>query len=361
VNQAIKVFFSYAHEDEDLRNELEKHLTILKRQGIVKAWHDREISDGTEWAGEIDAHLNTAQVILLLISADFLASDYCYDIELKRAMERHEDREARVIPIILREVDWKGAKFGKLQALPKNAKPITTWENRDAAFKNVAEGIRKAIEGISGQPRINTKNKRSLLDDVKHEVNDRLKKSLYNTILINLFKENQPQQVKRRWDAEIKIGSKPNFPLPDTTTILEVFDFEEIKGKLLILGVPGAGKTTTLLELAQALINRAGYNPSYPIPVLFNLSSWKNDRQPIAEWLVAELKSKYKVHTDLGKKWVENCRLLPLLDGLDELESKRQEKCVNAIIAFPGLVRYNIEIGCVFLPDGATIQPEKLI
>lgn len=144
----IEVFFSYSHQDEQLRDELAKHLSILKRQGIITAWYDREISAGTEWAGEIDAHLNTAQVILLLISADFLASDYCYDIELTQAMERHAAQEARVIPVILREVDWKGAAFGKLQALPKNALPVNNWANRDQAFADIARGIRKAVEEL---------------------------------------------------------------------------------------------------------------------------------------------------------------------------------------------------------------------
>ncbi|MEP0781765.1 toll/interleukin-1 receptor domain-containing protein [Microcoleus sp. ZQ-A2] len=152
LTESIEVFFSYAHEDAELKNELVKHLSILKRQGVITAWHDREITAGTEWASEIDTHLNAARVILLLISSDFLASDYCYDIELKRAMERHEDKEARVIPVILREVDWKGAVFGKLQALPKNAAPVASWGNRDQAFADVARGIRKAIEELKKQP-----------------------------------------------------------------------------------------------------------------------------------------------------------------------------------------------------------------
>ncbi|MFB2897870.1 toll/interleukin-1 receptor domain-containing protein [Aerosakkonemataceae cyanobacterium BLCC-F50] len=151
----IEVFFSYSHRDEALRDELAKHLSIMRRQGIIDAWYDRAISAGSEWAGEIDAHLNSAQIILLLISADFLASDYCYDIELKRAMERHEAGEACVIPIILKPVDWHGASFGKLQALPKNAQPITTWSDRDEAFLNVAQGIRKVVAAIaSGNPTV---------------------------------------------------------------------------------------------------------------------------------------------------------------------------------------------------------------
>ena len=140
-----EVFFSYSHRDEELRDELAIHLTMLKRQGIVAAWHDREITAGSDWAGAIDDHLNSASVILLLVSANFLASDYCYDLELGRAMKRHEAGEATVIPIILKPCDWTGAPFGKLQALPKNAKPVTKWDDRDEAFLNVAQGIRMAI------------------------------------------------------------------------------------------------------------------------------------------------------------------------------------------------------------------------
>ncbi len=147
--QAIEVFFSYAHEDEDLRDELAKHLTMLKKRGVIKTWYDREISAGTEWEGEIDKHLNTARVILLLISPDFLNSDYCYDIELTRAMERYADGDALVIPVILRPVDWKGELFGKLKPLPKQGKPVTSWTNRDEAFLNVAQGIRIAIERLT--------------------------------------------------------------------------------------------------------------------------------------------------------------------------------------------------------------------
>ncbi len=145
---SIELFFSYSHKDESLRDKLANHLKLLERQGVISAWYDRDITAGTEWEGQIDEHLESAQVILLLISADFLASDYCYDIELKRAMERHELGEARVIPIILRDVDWKGATFGKLQALPRNAKPITSWDNEDEAFTNVAKGIRKAVDEL---------------------------------------------------------------------------------------------------------------------------------------------------------------------------------------------------------------------
>lgn len=108
---AISMFISYAHEDEPLLRQLETHLSLLKRQNLVAAWHDRQIPAGTDWAGEIDARLEQASIILLLVSADFLASDYCYEVEMKCALERHEAGQARVLPIALRPTDWQGALF----------------------------------------------------------------------------------------------------------------------------------------------------------------------------------------------------------------------------------------------------------
>ncbi len=175
------------------------------------------------------------------------------------------------------------------------------------------------------------KNERLLLATVKQEVTARLSQSLHNTLLINLGKELQPQQVKRLWDTEIKVGLKPPEVLSDSTTILDIFDSQEIAGKLLILGNPGSGKTTTQLELAQALIQRAEEQPDYPVPVLFNLSSWKDNRQTLTDWLLTELKLKYGVSTKLGKQWVENHQLLLFLDALDELKPQRQEICVQRI------------------------------
>jgi TIR domain len=144
----VEVFYSYAHEDASLRDTLEKHLSLLSRQGLIKEWHDRRIVPGTNWAQAIDEHMERASVILLLISADFLASDYCFGIEMKRALQRHQANEARVIPILLRPVDWNSAPFAHLQALPTGAKPITTWRNWDEAFADVAASIRKVIEGL---------------------------------------------------------------------------------------------------------------------------------------------------------------------------------------------------------------------
>lgn len=145
---AIEVFISYSHKDKHLRGELENHLTRLKRTGVITIWHDRKIDAGQKWADQIDEHLNTAQVVLLLISSNFLASDYCYDVEASRAMERSRAGDAHVIAVILRPVDWEGTPFSELQCLPTNAKPVTSWSNRDKAFADVAMGIRKVVDKL---------------------------------------------------------------------------------------------------------------------------------------------------------------------------------------------------------------------
>src|SRR5436853_5763108 len=103
----VNIFFCYAHEDEALLNKLKAHLRPLQRQGLIDVWHDRDISAGTEWERKIDEHINSAQIILLLVSPNFMDSDYCYGKEMKRAIERHERGEARVIPIILEHVYWQ--------------------------------------------------------------------------------------------------------------------------------------------------------------------------------------------------------------------------------------------------------------
>lgn len=150
--QPIEVFFSYSREDKPLRDKLEVHLSSLKRQGVISAWHDRQIVAGSEWEEEIDRHMRTADIILLLLSPDFVNSPYCYDTELPVAMARHEVGEACVVPILLRPIaGWKRLPFARLQVYPSGGKAITEWTNRDSAFVNVAEGIQAAVDQLLQQ------------------------------------------------------------------------------------------------------------------------------------------------------------------------------------------------------------------
>lgn len=143
------VFFSYSHADEALRDQLEKQLSLLKRQGIIDVWHDRRIGAGEDFAEKIDQHVESDDIILLLVSSDFLDSDYCYEKEMTRAMERHHAGEAIVIPVILRACDWHGAPFGKLNASPPDGRPVTQYPDRDQALLEVAKAVRLAAEKLA--------------------------------------------------------------------------------------------------------------------------------------------------------------------------------------------------------------------
>jgi TIR domain len=147
----VSVFLSYAHRDERLRDELEKHLSPLRRSALIDTWDDRRITPGAELDAAIDQRLETADLVLLLISPDFINSDYCYRREMRAALRRHTKGQARVIPIILRPVDWLRTPIGRLLATPRDAKPVTTWHRRDDALLDVATSVRRAAEEITNQ------------------------------------------------------------------------------------------------------------------------------------------------------------------------------------------------------------------
>lgn len=146
---SIEIMCCYARADQEYIKKLDEHLALFQRLKYITFWTDQNIRPGVEWERELAAHLDKAQVILLLISPSFLASDYCYGKEMQQAMARHEQGEVCVIPIIVRPVaGWQDAPFGKLQALPRDAKPITTWRDEDEAFLNVAEGVDRVVRAI---------------------------------------------------------------------------------------------------------------------------------------------------------------------------------------------------------------------
>jgi DNA polymerase III delta prime subunit len=352
----VEVFISYAHEDELLRQQLEAHLSPLRRQGLISDWHDRKILAGDEWAPDIDEHLETASIILLLISPDFFASDYCFDIEMPRALERHKLGDARVIPIILRPVDWRNALFGHLQCLPQNGKPVTEWDNQDRAFQTIVEGLRSTIEKLHrdtySPSASSTKIRQRLLQRVYDVwIAGVLESSFHYTDFITLNIQEQPDAIDNVWKEIVQETKRSPKSFPPDTQMLHVYDTAD--GELLILGEPGAGKTTQLLELTRNLLNRAKQDAKHPIPVIFHLSDYydeckKNSQRagkstskeiPLAKWLIEELSNKYNVPRNIGEALVTNDQILPLLDGLDEGELdegkiKYQDKCIEAINAW---------------------------
>jgi internalin A len=148
LRDTVRLVFSYAHKDEELRDQLETHLKLLQRQGVINTWHDRKIRPGDVWKDVIDEHFKRADLVLLLVSADFIASDYCYEIEMRTSLERHAKGKAKVVPVVLRQCLWQQAPFGQLQTLPENGRAVTSWSNPDEAWTDVAKGIENVVEEI---------------------------------------------------------------------------------------------------------------------------------------------------------------------------------------------------------------------
>jgi DNA polymerase III delta prime subunit len=351
----IPIFYSYARADERLRQHLEKHLSLLRQQGIISEWHHRQILPGAEWAQDINAHLNIASIILLLISPDYLASDYCYSTEMQYALERHETKSARVIPIILRPVDWSIAPFAHIQCLPRNEKPVTLWRNRDLAFYEIVQGIRAALADLLAsiappqQEAITTSTQPGMKPDSTHHEKEKnrhqflrkvhtiwiagmLERSLEHTGMIKTTLYEQPGAVENPWKPLMQEIEGSARPISPDTSIAQVYD--DSQHALLILGEPGAGKTTLLLELTRSLLERTERDEKYPMPVIFNLSSWAEKRAPLSRWLTEELEIRYQIPHQVAIEWVESKSMILLLDGLDEVVLEHRGACINAINAY---------------------------
>ena len=146
--EALSVFISYSHRDEELKDELLKHLSPLKRLNLIGVWHDRKIEPGDKWEKAISDSLEKADIVLLLVSIDFINSSYCYDNEMETALDRVASGTAVMIPVIARSCMWKSTNFAHLQALPTDGKAIATWADRDEALSVVAEGVRQVAERL---------------------------------------------------------------------------------------------------------------------------------------------------------------------------------------------------------------------
>jgi DNA polymerase III delta prime subunit len=200
-------------------------------------------------------------------------------------------------------------------------------------FQPTRRNVIQRILGIGLDEQRAQRNRRAMLQLVRNTwVKGVLEQSLHGAAMIELGLEERADAVERPWDMVLQRSDQPNRPLPPSTKIVDVFD--EMNRALLILGEPGSGKTTMLLELARDTIARAEDDLTQPIPAVFNLSSWADKRQSIAEWLVDELNAKYNVPKKIARPWVENDDLLLLLDGLDEVKLEHREACVKAVNDF---------------------------
>ncbi|HEU5381515.1 MAG TPA: 4'-phosphopantetheinyl transferase superfamily protein [Ktedonobacteraceae bacterium] len=218
----LRIFFCYAQKDEKLFLELRKHFTGLQREGLIELWHDQDISAGKEWEPETISQLNSAHIILLLISSDFMSSDYCSDKIMKHALERHERGEARVIPVLLRPVHWPHGPLSRLCTLPASGKAVTTWLHKDQAFVNIAEGIVKVIEEIA--PHLIQELHRNIANIYKGKVS--LQSSLENKrqlrrLLSRTEQWNVPGDHMELTDQEVHVWKISLQQSPDDINLLK--------------------------------------------------------------------------------------------------------------------------------------------
>ncbi len=307
----ISVFLSYSHADESFKDEFRKHASSLRRNEIISAWDDREILAGQEWESEIITKLETAELILLMISPDFLDSDFCYDREMKRAVERHNSGSAIVIPIILKNCDWGDTPFAKLQGLPKDAKAISTWKDRDTAWLDVINGIKKSIEELKKKDNSLTKlaldTENIITDDHETWINDtEVEFNHRNKIKIIL------PDIYVAPDLKILRGDLDK--ISQTTSIKSLIN----DGKYLVFGDDQSGKTSLSKKLFASLLN------SNYMPIVLNGTKIKSSN--LKDIIKIELKRQYKPNHEA----LSNRKPAIIIDDFSEikLNKKNIEKLV---------------------------------
>lgn len=313
---SIKVFISYSHKDESFKEELVEHLSSLKRNNIIDLWHDRCITAGAEWKNEIDSNLADSNIILFLVSSSFLASDYCMNKEAKQAMEQHDNQQSILIPIILRAVDWHEEEISRFQALPKDAKPINSHNNKDEAWLDVVNGIKKTLE---------TMKKKS--NQPQHSIPIQRSKGVDIDFLKNL--DITDIKLSHRKLEEIKLSDI--FVYPD---IVEIYSDDTVinspKSSKIILenlsptiifGEEQLGKTSLL-----KMFFIESYNNSDGIPLFISASDIKSTD---ADSIV--MKAFNQQYPDLNFSLTPKEKIIILIDDFDSCKIKNNNSRNNFI------------------------------
>jgi len=314
----------------------ETHLRPLEQAGIISAWSVCHLPLGADRGTTLHDHLDQADIIILLLSADFFTDDECCSL-LDRALARHQQSTVRVIPLLLRPVAYQETKLATLAVLPSSGSPVTQWHDPEAAFDDCVRELRRILGRPVTAPL--TQRKRSLAEEQNRTrmlkrvrtiwIDGLLQQSLHRAAWIDLHLREQPDAVSNPWRFQVQELGRAPHPLPAGTSIVQVYD--EASSELLILGEPGSGKTTLLLELTRTLLERAEKDERLPIPIVFNLSSWAEKRQQLRLWLLEELRTKYYVPRKVGQNWLDADEISPLLDGLDEVSQEARSACVEMI------------------------------
>jgi TIR domain/NACHT domain len=351
--EPVEVFYSYSRKDLELQETLKTCLGTLKRQRIISGWDDRELVGGEEWDRAIKAKLNAADIVLLLISPDFIDSDYCYGIEVTRAMERHEAGEACVIPIILRPSDWKyeSVPFNKLTALPTGVEPVTKWANQDDAFLNIAQGIRKAAAKLIAEQKERLQKAETIGLELLPGYSKKYREAHGQIKLLRMPKAVDLETIYTRVRFLNQFnpycsqeGLEEYFRARDRHQMREVKELDGFAAVnqhqyLMVLGAPGAGKSTFLrrvgLEALKVETNAESLFQHQCIPVFLELKKFKSDPVNIPQAIVQELNILgFTTALTAITKTLEEGKFLVLFDGLDEVPKDNLNAVMEAIQAF---------------------------
>jgi hypothetical protein len=326
------IFCAAAPPDVILLSQWEMHLLPLMQARQITVQSERHLPAGAPRTEILQEHLDQAQVILFLLSADFFASDECM-VLMTRALEG----KARVIPLLLRASAWQESPLASLTCLPPNGIPVISWDHPEEAFhacyKELLHILGRDQSPATPKPTppspLQNQNRIRMLRRLRRSYIDLMNQSLQGAAWLELGLAGNPDAVQNAANFLLRVESRPEQPLPPGTSITQVYD--ETEHELLILGEPGAGKSTLLLDLAKHLLTRAERDETHPLPVILPLSSWAAKRPPLQDWIAEQLAQIYDVPRQLSEQWVKEERILPLLDGLDEMEETARPACIAEI------------------------------
>lgn len=332
-----KIFISYSHKDEDFKNNLTEHLSGLVQANIVSEWNDRKIIPGASWENEIDENLKSADLILFLISSSFLSSEYCTNVEARLALERHVSGDAQLIPIVVRDVEWSDSPLSKLQGLPKDARPISSWQNEDEAWVNVIKGIRTHINEF--QPITSKKN--NIVEPG----------GVYPSESILEWLDDTEISLAHRNLSKIKLSSI--YTIPDVEVFSEKdSDLKNYKSayslindfnKFLIFGEEQQGKTSLLKFYYKSLLEKS------VLPIYLEGSDIKDIN--LEKILKKELTLQYKGLS--YEEFISSPKKVIIIDNIDaiQLNKKYRDRFISSLCESFEMCIFTLQMSFALLVD----------
>lgn len=298
----INVFISYSHKDEQLKDCFEEHLSVLVRSGKINSWNDRKIVPGQDWSNEISDNLKEAQIILFLISSSFLNSNYCVNIEVKTALKMHNSGQAKLIPIVIRPVVWDDSELARLQGLPKDARPITSWDNQDEAWVNVVAGIKLHIDEFP------TQTKPTLISNSNPQITSETISWLEDTEIV--LSHRMVNKVKL---SDIYVVPDMEFERDSKSELLKIKSASELlksEGHHIISGEEQQGKTS-LLKFFYAEFLKQGFIPIF-------LDGSKIKKSDVDVCISRAIQEQY--HNLSLESFLDHPQKVVLIDNIDETD-----------------------------------------